>query len=713
MTYFAHSKEGAPQEQWQTIREHAESVAELCARFSAPWCEEAYARDLGLLHDIGKYQEDFQRRIRGDRHIRVEHSICGAVESEKWRLPWADYCIAGHHGGLPDIGAKSDLPEDPTLSGRKKRKMQDYSAYREELPLSPLAKPPYRIPLSSEREECLKEVAFWIRMMFSALVDADHLDTERFCSGARQVPPPADFRRCLGAIAAKTASFSADTPVAKARRSLLEQALSHRDEDAELYLMNMPTGSGKTLASMYFALEQAVRSGAKRIIYVIPYTSIIEQNAAVFRDLFGEDVVLEHHCNFDCGTIREESTREKWMHAAENWDAPIVVTTNVQFFQSIYGNRPSQARKLHNIAESVLVFDEVHMFPSRFYQPCLEAVKLLVKQYSCKALFLTATMPDFEKWMAAFGCGGVRICELIRDKSAFSAFERCRMEDLGAVSADKLLSLGAEATSSLIVVNTRRTARALYERLPGEKYHLSTYMTKRDRARVIGKVKEALAAGRRFVLVSTSLIEAGVDLDFERVFRERAGLDNFLQTAGRCNRNGARGAEQCTAFCFDLDDAELAAGKHMQKQRYFSKQIAEEYGFADTDGVRAYFDRLFEYEKQERDSYNFRSYIAKNGFLFESCARDFKLIDDESVGVVIVYPDDAAERAAIESLSAGGRAVRRRLQAYSVSLRENEFSELLAQGVLQEESGLWFLTNFGYYDEETGIRSDASCDIVI
>ena len=713
MTYFAHSKEGASEDQWQTIFEHAEGVAKLCARFSSLWCEEEYARDLGLLHDIGKYQEDFQRRIRGERALRVEHSVCGAMESVKYRLPGADYCIAGHHGGLPDIGTKLDPPEEPTLFAWMKRNMQDYSAYRGELSLRPLTKLPFRIALSADPEERRKEFAFWIRMMFSSLVDADFLDTERFCSGARQTPF-ADLRLCLKRIKEKMAAFSNDTPVARARRSLLEQTLSHREEEAELYLMHMPTGSGKTLASMYFALEQAVRLGLKRIIYIIPYTSIIEQNAKVFRDLFGEEAVLEHHCNFDYDGIGEESTREKLRRAAENWDAPVIVTTNVQFFESIYGNRPSQARKLHNIAESVLVFDEVHMFPSLFYQPCLEAVKLLVSRYSCRALFLTATMPDHQKWMDLFGCGGIRQCELIRDKTCFPVFERCKVEDLGVISTEKLLSLAAEAISSLIVVNTRRAARALYERLSGEKYHLSTYMTKRDRARVIENVKRALAEGRRFVLVSTSLIEAGVDLDFERVFRERAGLDNLLQTAGRCNRNGIRDAKDCTAFSFDLDDTEIITkDKHMEVRQYFSRQIGEEYALTDTDGIRAYFDRLFEYEKQERDTYNFRRYITENGFLFESCARDFQLIDDDGVGVIIVYPDDEAEKAVMESLAAGGRAAKRRLQTYAVSLRRREFSELFDQGVLKEENGLWFLTNFGYYDEEIGIRSDASCDIII
>ena len=712
MKYFAHSKENTPQEQWQTMFDHANGVADLCVSFSSLWCDEDYARDLGLLHDIGKYQADFQKRIRGD-NVQVEHSICGAIESAKYRLYGADYCIAGHHGGLPDIGTKADLPEDATLLARTKRKMQDYSAYEKEISVMQITKVPFRITFSADREKRAKEFAFWLRMMFSSLVDADFLDTERFCRGERE-PLVADFDQCLKKIKEKINSFPSNSAVDRARRDLLQQVLSRRGDDADIYIMNMPTGSGKTLASMYFALEQAVRLGLKRIIYIIPYTSIIEQNAKVFRDLFGEEVVLEHHCNFDYNGLREGTTREKLIHASENWDAPIIVTTNVQFFESIYGNKPSQMRKLHNIAESVLVFDEVHMFPSRFYQPCLEAIKLLVTQYSCKALFLTATMPDHKKWMEAFDCGGVRQCELIRDKRCFSVFERCKLEDLGAVSEEKLLALATESGSSLIVVNTRRNARALYKKLPGEKYHLSTYMTKRDRALVLDNVKQALAENRQFVLVSTSLIEAGVDLDFERVFRERAGLDNLLQTAGRCNRNGSRGADRCAAFCFDFFDKELSTkDKHIEVKQYFSRQIGEQYPLTDTDGICAYFDKLFEYEKKERDAYNFRRYITANGFLFESCAQEFKLIDDNSISVIIVYPDDAEERAIIESLFDGGREAKRRLQSYSVSLRENEFSALFSAGVLKEECGLWFLNHFGYYDEDTGILLDTACDIII
>ncbi len=701
MKYYAHSVKERGEEAWQTICEHAKNTARLCAQFAARWCDETYACDLGLLHDIGKYQPDFQRRIRGE-NVQIEHAVCGAKECAGYGMgPWAAYCIAGHHAGLPDAGTPVDRADEGTLLGKLKRETQDYGAYRQELQPERIAQPPMRIPLQGGAA-ANKQIAFWVRMTFSALTDADFLDTERFCNGAP--PPPATLDGCLEKLTRAMSGLPAESAVCCARNTLLEQALSHCEEDAHLYLMNMPTGSGKTLASMRFALEQAKRRGLDRVIYVIPYTSIIEQNAAVFRSIFGEDAVLEHHCNFDGDTLENADTAQKLARAAENWDAPVIVTTNVQFFRSVYGNKPSQVRKLHNVANSMLVFDEVHMFPSAFWKPCLEAVKLLVTDYSCRALFLTATMPDFRTWLAQFDCGGMRICDLIGDTSPFGAFERCSVEDAGALSLAQLVAAAAAAQSALIVVNTRRTAKAVYDSLPGEKYHLSTYMTRRDRVRTIGKVREALKEGRTFALVSTSLIEAGVDLDFSLAMRERAGLDNVLQTAGRCNREGKRSRQDCRTLVFDFaDEALQTKDAHMRVRRYICRDVMQQYGTGQR-AVRAYFDRYFDYYREEMRANDFANSITKYGFAFESYARSFRLIDDDGIGVIVEYPGDAQEEQLIGMLAQGGRAVRRRLQQYAVSLKKYEFDALFAQGVLTCRDGLYFLTNFRYYDADTGIR---------
>lgn len=556
--YYAHTLEGETEKKWQSIKEHGENVAELVQKFSAPWCMAEYAENLGMLHDAGKYQADFQLRLRGEK-ISVEHSIGGAAVWAEMKWPESGaYCIAGHHSGLPDVGNKTDSEDEPTLLGRIKRaQKQDFSAYKNELTLKEIKINPMRdaVCMNGSTDDIKKEYAFWTRMMFSCLTDADYLDTEAFCSGRKERGIHADFKVCRDLMAKHLSQFKADTPVKRARDALRCQVMSHAGQKADIYLINMPTGSGKTLTSMQFALERAIVSQKKRIIYVIPFTSIIEQNAKVFKDIFGDGSVLEHHCNFDYESVKDVGVRERLKRTAENWDASIIVTTNVQFFESIYGNRGSELRKLHNIADSVIVFDEAHMFPSRFFQPCLEAVQILTQRYHCEAVFMTATMPDFHTWMHEFGCSGVKTLDLTEDKSSFSVFNRCKIENLGQLSSEKLVSLAEEAQNTLIVVNSRKAARQIYQLLPGLKYHLSTYMTHEDRSAVIDKVRNSLAKCEHFCLVSTSLIEAGVDLDFDLVFRELAGLDNLLQTAGRCNREGKK--QDCRTYSFEFEEENL------------------------------------------------------------------------------------------------------------------------------------------------------------
>lgn len=703
MKFYAHTKSDGGEENWQPLEEHLTNVAELCLQFSAAWCSNIFSRNIGLLHDIGKYQHGFQERLKNSS-IKIEHSFCGAKECIKYSMPVAAcYCIAGHHGGLPDIGTPIDRADEGTLYAALKRIPQDYSSYISEVLPQKLTSDPMLLPHSSDILSAKKQLAFWIRMMFSSLVDADFLDTERFCKDRERSFPQADFKVLSSALESRLASFPCVTDVQKARRNLLEQAMLHASDDADIYMMNMPTGSGKTLTSMSFALEACKIHNLKRIIYVIPYTSIIEQNARVFRDIFGEDMVLEHHCNFDYNSTENIDTAQKLALAMENWDFPIIVTTNVQFFESIYGNRPSQMRKLHNIAQSVIVFDEAHMFPSLFYQPCLEAIKFLVKDYGCKALFLSATLPDFKRWMNEFGCNGLSLCDVIDDKSSFKVFERCSIENLGVISKERLLQKATEHTSALIVVNTRKTARELYNTFSGEKYHLSTYMTKIDRSRVIEKVKEALTHGRKFLLVSTSLIEAGVDLDFEVVFREMAGLDNIVQTAGRCNREGRRSVDKSHAYVFVFEEDSLKSrDKRILPNQYICNDIMQTFGTTDK-AIRAYFDRVFAYGKDTMSEFDFAGFITPYGYRFASYAERFRIIDNDSQNVIVVYPDDPEQSEILSELDHDGRKARRRLQQYAVTLKAYEFDELFKQGMISQHDGLNFLNNFAHYNIDTGI----------
>lgn len=383
------------------------------------------------------------------------------------------------------------------------------------------------------------------------------MDTALFSGGSENRSLKANFAACLERLEKRMNGFVCQTELQRARGRLQAQAVQNAERDGEIYLMHMPTGSGKTLCSMQVALRRALRenSGKKRIIYIIPYNSIIEQTAEVFADIFGEDMeILRHQSTFSYEDAdMEEQEKQTAKLACENWDAQVIITTAVQFFESIYSNRRSRLRKLHNMADSILIFDEAHLMPDGFLQPCLEAIVYLTRYLNSEAVFLTATMPDFRELLQRYTLPDSRVIDLITDTSAFGNFAKCSFADGGVLSQESLLQRAMEMPSALIVVNQKRTARALYEKCSGGKYHLSTYMTAIDRKAAIAEIKEALAAleeaypdlrnvppERRITVISTSLIEAGVDLDFSAVYRELAGLDSILQAGGRCNREGKR-----------------------------------------------------------------------------------------------------------------------------------------------------------------------------
>lgn len=709
--YYAHTVEGESEDKWQTIKSHAENVANMVKKFSANWCTQEYAENLGLLHDVGKYQDCFQRRLHGDT-MPVEHSISGAEQWLKMRWPESGaYCIAGHHSGLPDVGSKTDSADEPTLLGRLKRTSQDFSAFSDELSLKDITVFPAKDAVYMNSNNAKKEYSFWTRMMFSCLTDADFIDTETVCNGQTDRGVYADFKVCRTQLNDYISKFKADTPVKLSRDSLRRQVMSHVAENANVYLLNMPTGSGKTLTSMQFALEKAILEHKKHIIYVIPYTSIIEQNAKIFKDIFGADVVLEHHCNFDYESVKDKNVREKLRRTAENWDASFVVTTNVQFFESLYGNRSSELRKLHNIADSVIVFDEVHMFPSLYFQPCLEAIKILTERYHCEAIFMTATMPDFHTWMREFGCGGIKTIDLINNKNDFAIFDRCMIENAGVLPSEKLVGLAQEAESALIVVNSRKAAKQIYKLLPGKKYHLSTYMTHDDRSATIDNVKESLKNHEHFCLVSTSLIEAGVDLDFDMVFRELAGLDNLLQTSGRCNREGEKSG--CKTYAFEFEEEELQPkSPEIVINQSFCRNVFEKYhNAASPEAVLYYFNQLYTYTLNERKSMDFKKAFSAAscdvdgfGFDFATYARNFRLIDDNTQPLIIVTDENRKIiKPLLDALMHGGIAPKRKLQKYSISLRPYEFEQLNKVGALSSANGMNYLDNGRYYKNDTGI----------
>lgn len=723
--YIAHVREETGE--IQTVKQHCENTAKLCSDYAILEMQSLlYA--MGMAHDIGKYQFSFQRRISG-KNIRVEHSTCGALAMrEQYPFPASlmmEYCISGHHSGIPDGGYRNDTEDMSTLAGRMKRRFEDYSAYQSELTFPALDFVQWQQYIlkdcGRDIDRLIDKFAFLTRYAYSCLVDADSKDTADFCK-ERQTPRAlnANFPKCLEKVNHKLSSFHCVTALQQARARLQAQAFANARQDGEIYLMNMPTGSGKTLASVKIALERAIAGGKKRIVYVIPYNSIIDQTAEVFEALFGEDVeILRHQStySFEDDSNLSEDYRQAAKCAAENWQAPFIITTAVQFFESVYSNKRGKLRKLHNMADSILIFDEAHLMPQNFLQPCLQSIAYITRYLNSEALFLTATMPDFARLLREYALPDSGIVNLIAGTGAFPAFQKCRYRYLGEVEIENLLEMARDHPSSLIIVNTRKAAKRLYQACPGKKYHLSTYMTPIDRQRVLREIRAALAEleadfptlqdvpeERRITIFSTSLIEAGVDLDVYAVFRETAGLDSILQAGGRCNREGKR--ETAEVLVFDLSDADGGAAKDAKGN--LAKGMLRQYAdISSPECIREYYDRLFFMNADAFQKHTIHTQCSDiRSIPFQSYAREFELIDSKTVSLVV--PRDGKSEALIAALRSGQAVHTRQLQAYSASLYQRELDDLLRQRASSDYgSGVFCLTNPDYYDDNLGVLFDA------
>lgn len=711
----------------QSVSAHCKNTAERAAQFSIePLRDVVYAA--GLLHDIGKYQPAFQARING-RNIRVEHSVCGAkVAKDQYANALSlllQYCIAGHHSGLPDGGNPTvDTADMSTLSGRLRRETEDFSAYEQEIAPPAIDTDTFHTFLlrnCTSIPQLCEKFAFVTRYCFSCLTDADSLDTAEFCGATPNREMTADFKACLQRIDAKLQGFSAHTPLQKARAVLQAQVYQKAGADANIFLMNMPTGSGKTLCSMKFALQRAIKHNKRRIIYIIPYNSIIDQTAAEFEELFGDcATVLRHQSSFsydDCDI--DEDYRVQLKSATENWNAQIIITTAVQFFESVYANRRGKLRKLHNMADSILIFDEAHLMPVDFLQPCLQAVTHITDTLSSEAVFLTATMPNFETLLQTYAPPHGKIVNLITDRTPFAAFQKCRYINLGAISEEEILQKALRSPSTLVVVNTKKEAQALYTASMSmfkNAYHLSTYMTALDRKRVIGEIKAALTKleadfpslqdvpdERKIFVVSTSLIEAGVDLDFCSVFRQLAGLDSLLQAGGRCNREGKRQNAQVGIFTLEGESGKVSKNVRAEITKGL---IAEFPDITSAECISAYFERLFFLNREKITQHQISDNCTDLRTLpFASFAEKFRLIQSDAITLVV--PRDAECEALLEELRTKGFTNHRSLQKYACSIYEQELADLQRQGAVENLNGVWCLTNSDYYDEDLGMKFDA------
>jgi CRISPR-associated endonuclease/helicase Cas3 len=730
--YYAHSKEGVDESEWQLLKEHLIATSVLAAELGTDAGVSELARAAGLLHDIGKYAQVFQERLRGSPQ-RVDHATAGAKEvmalftspSTQNQAELLSYCIAGHHSGLPNYGTLGDLETDGTLLARRvKKRLADYSVYKTELDVTALQLTSPRIKGSRfrgrEKGYTYFSIAFLTRMIFSALVDADSLDTEQYTQeGAVQRGNYASLRELALEFDRHMQRFSNPrNAIHQKRTETLHACLARAEDSPGIFTLTVPTGGAKTLSSMAFALKHALAHGLKRILYVIPFTSIIEQNAAVFRTAFGSlglANVLEHHSNLDWGRWTHEqeedgsSVTEKLRLAGENWDIPVVVTTNVQFFESLFANKRQAARKLHRLAKSVIIFDEVQMLPREFMKPCILAISELVQNYGSSIVFSTATQPALQEFFDT----QIKFTELAPDPPAlFSFYRRVAVKDIGELSDEMLLERLRSHLQVLCVVNTRRHAAGLYRGLSGEgNFHLSTLMCPVHRQQTLLQIRQRLQEGLVCRVISTQVLEAGIDIDFPVGYRALAGLDSIIQAAGRVNREGRQESGEVWVFRPKTPFIKRIP-RYIEQAAAVTQMILRDHDDpVSVEAIWSYYRQL--YSLQDESGFDARRIVdcfekktGKLDFDFKTAAENFTLIDENTVALIVPYNSEVT--ALLAALTpAFSPALLRRLQPFTINLFEREFAVLQSQGVICTVHDRLHLLDQAamqeYYHPETGL----------
>lgn len=707
------------------LEEHLREVAKGAEKFAETFGSSDWGFLAGLWHDLGKYSAEFQRRIKSvsgydpEAHLegqpgRVDHSTAGALYAiDQFRLHGRilAYLIAGHHAGLPDWHTGE------VRGGALKIRLDDKSHLERTLSQ---AIPPEILSQPKPASALLggsAGFALWVRMLFSCLVDADFLDTEVFMNADK-----AAQRRGVLTVPELLSRFDAfmedkfsgvlPTTVNRVRANVLRQCREKAREAPGLFSLTVPTGGGKTLSSLAFALEHAKCHGKRRVIYVIPYTSIIEQTANVFRDIF-PDGVVEHHSNLD-----PDKETVKSRLAAENWDAPLIVTTNVQFFESLFAAKTSRCRKLHNIANSVVVLDEAQLLPPEFLQPILDVMNLLVNCYGVTFVLSTATQPalgtlkTFQRTIR----GLQQVREIIDDPDAMSRnLDRVTYwwppDFQQPKNWDDIAQQIRQHPSVMAVVNSRRDARELHRRMPEGTIHLSALMCGEHRSCVIAEVKQRLRAGEDIRVVSTQLVEAGVDVDFPVVYRALAGLDSIVQAAGRCNREGKPEPGQVIVFV----PPQPAPPGLLRRAADTTASLLS--GSSDHPLTRDLFSRYFErfyMRVTSFDEHGIVELLKPDGsgddqlkVQFRTAAQRFRLIDESGHRSILVRYGESP--ALIGRLQKEGleRWLMRKLQRYTVSLPEYQFRKLLNNGDISEiYPGMFAQTADVLYHPQLGVLLD-------
>ncbi|MBA3996838.1 MAG: CRISPR-associated endonuclease Cas3'' [Candidatus Accumulibacter sp.] len=772
--FLAHIKIGDGGLIAHRLEDHLVDVSKLAADFAAEFGAAPWAALAGIWHDLGKYREGFQRYIRqcGDPDAHIEgrvggaektHSAAGAlwaqeclVEVDKRSGPVVArvlaYLIAGHHAGLDNWfgGLHERFNREDTIR-------EKCDALAVAIPAA-ILKPSAGLPdlnaiRTDQKDNIPGRFALWVRMLFSCLVDADFLDTERFMSQGKAETrsgfmPVGELEKRLAerlALMAKEVAErgEAGSQVNLKRAEVLRACLAKAELPPGVYSLTVPTGGGKTLSSLAFALRHAVRHGKRRVIYAIPYTSIIEQTAGIFRSIFGDENVIEHHSNVEVDD-KQETARSRL--ACENWDAPLIVTTNVQLLESLFASRTSRCRKLHNLVGSVIVLDEAQLLPVPYLQPVVDVLRLLVKDYGVTLVLCTATQPTLEsrngfdqaRQLRGFAAGEIR--EIVDDVAGlYGALERVKVHlpaDLKTPSNwEQLAPQIAGHDAVLAVVSRRADARELYTRVKAEDrtglWHLSGLMCAQHRSDTIADIKQALVARRQALaagqipppirVISTQLVEAGVDIDFPVVYRALAGLDSIAQAAGRCNREGRLAKGEVHVFVPPKPAPPGLLRMAEQATRILWEGLPPE---ADPMGVERFADffrRLYGDANLDAKDICALLRAGKVGDVcFRTAAERFRLIDEaEGATVFVRYKRDENDEEIdmwLNALKKEGpeRWLLRKLQRYGVSIYQRDLQRLLDLGDVEPLGGdcpdlyVQSTGNDVLYDRVLGINVDGA-----
>jgi CRISPR-associated endonuclease/helicase Cas3 len=730
--YFAHTL--APPrttEDWEPLEKHLTEVSRIAEEFAGAFGATVWGHLVGRWHDLGKYSDEFQRYLLSsadpdageERTDRVDHSTFGAQYAIKnigsHRGQMLAFCIAGHHAGLPNAAATDANGERSTLDFRLNRKRIPAV----EPPLEGPA-PDLKLPFSVDRKIAGFQIAFFTRMLFSALIDADRLATEAFCDPdqsaerRREKPSLTALRDALKKYLHDKQSDADKTVVNEVRARVLADCIAAADFSPGFFSLTVPTGGGKTLSSLMFSLRHALRHDLRRVVIAVPFTTIIEQTADQYRKALGslaEYGLVEHHSNI---SPRRDTRQNKL--ATENWDAPLIVTTNVQLHESLFASATTPCRKLHRLAHSVIVLDEAQTIPIEFLHPTLLALRELVEHYGCTIVLCTATQPALERrdgFDIGIEPGAVR--QIVGNApELFVQLKRVQIARLGKLSDDDLITRLANEDEVLCIVNTRRQASALYDLLRTKTpddgcFHLSTWMCAEHRRDALATIRQRLKYGEPCRLISTQLIEAGVDIDFPCVYRAPAGFDSIAQAAGRCNREGRLATGRVYLF-----DAELpppngllrhAAEKGNELADQFDDPLAPE-------AIEAYFRLLYWSQKHRWDCAGVLDQFVDDlrtphlRLQFREAADRYKLIGDEQISVLVAYNEEA--RAIRDRLLRGERAdfmLLRSAQKYIVNVWANVLKEMIGKNVvIEHDSGIWLLLNENAYRSDKGLSLETS-----